>query len=181
MIGYNIHSACFVQNLIAKIGWKTQPKVCGRHAEIPNEHCHIEELNLFISNVPSLWLLGMRTKSSWLLADGQTAALQPGLSAVEGDKSQTFVVLNESTINEWNSFRSHRRSSEVFNLNNPHNSIFFPTWRRSNMVLQSSLRCRVEVQLKENKYPELTKPKGHCCTHLVCRYLRQIWIYVFWK
>lgn len=61
--------------------------VCRRHTENPNERWRIDELNLFISYLPSLWLLVMWTKSSLLLAACQTAVLQPGLSAVEGGKS----------------------------------------------------------------------------------------------
>lgn len=39
----------------------------------------------------------MWTKSSRLLAGCQTAVLQPGLSAVKGDKSETLRILSEKS------------------------------------------------------------------------------------
>lgn len=71
-----------------ELGGNPRPlHACRCHAENPNERWRIDELNLFISYLPSLWLLVMWTKSFRLLAACQTAVLQPGLSAVEGDKS----------------------------------------------------------------------------------------------
>lgn len=76
---------------------KRPPRIFRRHAESPNERRHIDELNLFISYLPSLWLLVMWTKSSRLLAGCQTAVLQLGLSATEGDKSPTLRILSEKS------------------------------------------------------------------------------------